>query len=266
MKTNNSAKRTVAPFSRIEDRLNIPRPVVVLAADFADGHLIAPHCHRRAQLIYAVAGVMTVDTAVGSWVAPPQGAVWIPAMAEHAIHVSGRLAMRSVYVDPTAAKGLARECCAVTVPSLLKELILYAAELEAVYPYGGKQERVMSLILDFIQDLEEAPLHLPAPKDDRLKKVADRLMAQPGNSLTLAQWGARVGASSRSLARLFKAQTGLTFGQWRQRVRLLEALRRLALEHSVTEVALELGYESPSAFIAMFRKTLGVTPGRYFRA
>jgi AraC-like DNA-binding protein len=123
----------------------------------------------------------------------------------------------------------------------------------------------MNVILDLIQSLRVSPLDLPIPIDARLRKIFHHLTEKPADNRTLADWGNKVGASDRTLARLFRSETGMSFRQWRQQVRILEALRRLGREEAVTTVALELGYESPSAFIAMFRKALGETPGKYFK-
>ena len=119
--------------------------------------------------------------------------------------------------------------------------------------------------MDLVQQLEVAPLDLPIGRDDRIRRVYDGLVQDPGDSRTLKEWGHVVGASERTLARLFLAHTGLGFRQWRQQFRILEAIQRLGCGEPVTTVAFELGYESPSAFITMFRKALGKTPGQYLR-
>ncbi len=245
----------------IED---LPRPIVTLANDYAHGHVIARHRHRRAQLVYASAGVLTVATAAGAWVVPPQRAVWVPALTEHRVRAQGRVSMRSLYIEPDAAPGLPAECCVVTVPPLLRELILAAMEFPRLYALDGPEARVMAVILDQIRAARIAPLHLPMPADARLRSVTEALVAAPGDDRTLAAWAAHAGASGRTLARLFLRETGMTFRQWRRQARLLAALTRLATGEPVTTVALDLGYDSPSAFIAMFRKALGETPGRYF--
>jgi len=109
-----------------------------------------------------------------------------------------------------------------------------------------------------------ATLELPIPEDDRLKKIYKQLSTTPGDNRTLGEWGLEVGASGRTLARRYRIETGMSFGQWRQQLRILEALKRIGMQEPVTTVAIELGYDSPSAFISMFRKALGQTPGKYF--
>lgn len=207
---------------------------------------------------------MTVTAGPGAWVVPPGRAVWVPAGMEHTIHAHGRLAMRTVYVAPDAVLGLPVDCFVVNVSPLLRELILAAMTMPVLYPLAGPEARLVAVLLDRIRAAHVAPLYLPLPDDSRLRRVADALVADPGDPRPLHAWAKTAGSSARTLARLFAAETGLSFRQWRQQARLLDALRRLAEGQPVTTVALDLGYESPSAFIAMFKKALGVTPGRYF--
>jgi AraC-like DNA-binding protein/mannose-6-phosphate isomerase-like protein (cupin superfamily) len=242
----------------------LPRPVVAFANDYPAGHGIARHRHVRAQLLYAAAGVMRVATDRGVWVVPPQRAVWIPAGVEHEIGCAGVVRMRTLYVDPEAIPGLPEACRVVDVPPLLRELILKAATLPPLYDLDGADDRLMRVILDQIETLDVAPLHLPVPTHPRLAPILAALLAHPEDGTGLDAWGRRVGASGRTLARLFVAETGMTFGAWRQQARLLAALTRLAAGDPVTTVALDLGYDSLSAFIAMFRRATGTTPGRYF--
>ena len=241
------------------------RPIVALARDHAGPHRFPPHRHRRAQLVYAVEGVMTVETTGGTWVVAPQHAVWVPAGVEHEVRAAGPLAMRTLYVDPAAARGMPETCCVVGVPALLRELILRAVAGSPGVAPDRAAARLLAVIPDELLRLEPEPLHLPLPGDRRLKAVTERLAASPADGRPLAAWARAAGASERTLARLFLAETGLTFGAWRQRLRLLAAVARLAEGQAVTTVAYDLGYDSPSAFIAMFRRAFGTTPGRYLR-
>lgn len=248
----------------VEEILNVPRPIVAMAKEFPSGHLIPFHQHNRSQLLYASSGVMTVTTNIGNWVVPPLRAVWIPVLTKHQISISGRLSMRTLYIDPAFFPGPSDECCVITVSPLLKELILYAVGLPRIYPLGGQEERLLNVILDQICNMNTAPLELRIPVDERLKKIYKGLISNPGNNLTLEDWGQVVGATGRTLARHFRLETGMSFVQWRRQIRILEALRRLGMKEPVTTVAIELGYDSPSAFISMFKKALGKTPGQYF--
>ena len=124
----------------------------------------------------------------------------------------------------------------------------------------------MDVILDMIQTLDTTPLQLPVPQDERLLKITAHIIQNPASQRRLDEWGHIIGATSRTLTRLFHKETGMSFSQWRQQARLLEALRQLARDESVTSVAMNLGYDSVSAFVAMFRKNLGSTPGQYFNS
>ena len=252
-------------FNRLGELGDAARFIQVSAADHAEPHLYPPHSHPRAQLVYASAGVMTVATGRGTWVVPPQQAVWVPAGITHSVASSGGLAMRTLYVHPAATGALPGDCCVVTVSALLRELILRAAAFSPDAPVSEPEERVLRLILDELASLRPEPLHLPRPLEPRLRAVTDRLSADPADDRPLVGWAQEAGASERTLARLFLRETGLTFGAWRQRLRLLTAIARLAEGQAVTTVAYDLGYESPSAFIAMFRRTLGTSPGRYVK-
>jgi len=242
----------------------VPRPIGAMAKDFADGFLIEPHAHPRHQLIHASSGVMRIGTKQGAFVVPPHRAVWMPAHVVHDVRMAGAVAMRTLYVVPEAVAALPTECCVVAVSPLLRELILRATSLPLLYDEGGAEGRVMALILDELRVLPVLPLALPMPREPRLLKMCRAILDDPANPLTLAGWGKRIGASSRTLARGFQRETGLTFARWRQQARLLEALSRLAQGQSVTTIALDLGYESPSAFTSMFRRALGRTPSTYF--
>ncbi len=244
---------------------DIPRPIVTLASDYPRGHRIAAHRHARAQLVYASQGVMTVTAAAGSWVVPPQRAVWMPAGDAHAIRVDRDLSMRSLYIRPDAGAGLPGACRVVTVSALLRALILRAMTIPPLYDEDGPDGRVLRVLLDELHALPSAPLHLHQPKDPRLKRVTDALQAEPADRRPLDAWARHAGASPRTLARLFLAESGMGFRVWRQRARLLRALVALADDTPVTAVAFDAGYDSPSAFIAAFKREFGTTPARYFR-
>ena len=201
MRTNNISNKTKADFSApIKEVTTVPRPIVAIATDYANGHLIPFHKHDRSQLVYASSGVMTVTTEKGIWVVPPLRAVWVPALTGHQIGCSGNLSMRSLFIKPTVASKLPNECCVVSVPPVLRELILHAVTIPQLYEPNSPEERIMKVILDLVQTLEIAPLDLPIPSDARLKKISDTLTVNPGDNRTLEEWGKSVGATSRTLA------------------------------------------------------------------
>jgi AraC-like DNA-binding protein/quercetin dioxygenase-like cupin family protein len=259
--TGHTVVRPSAEVPRLEA---LPQAVVAFRRDLEDGQRIAPHRHRRAQLVYASRGVMTVTTSDGAFVVPPQRAVWMPGGHEHQIDARGAVAMRTIYVEPDAAPGLPKQVCVLHVTPLLRELILAAVRASQPYEPESPESRLMDVILDQIRALPAAPLSLPMPRDRRLRRVTEALRADPADARGLEAWAREAGASARTLARLFRTETGMSFGAWRQQVRLLRALEKLAAGEAVTSVAFDLGYDSPSAFIAMFRRNLGASPTRYF--
>lgn len=244
----------------------IPRPVVAVALNYPGNHLIQAHRHQSAQLLYASEGVMTVTTNKGIWVVPPQRAVWVPMLTQHEILTFGRLSMRTLYIKGDAVSDLPNQCCVVTVSPLLRELILHATTLPRLYDLSGSDARIMSVILDQIQSLPVKPLDLRIPRDTRLNRIYKALADNPADNRSLEDWGHKVGACSRTLTRLFRAETEMSFRQWRRQFRILEALKRLGQREPITQIALDLGYDSPSAFICMFKKALGKTPGQYFKS
>lgn len=239
--------------------------ITTLTHDYPAGHVVPLHFHDRDQLVYASRGVMTVRTRNGTWVVPPQRAVWIPAGTPHTITMSGFVAMRTLYLKSHLANGLPRDCCVINVSTLLKELILYACTVRALKKSVKWQMHLVAVILHQLEAAQTIPLQLPHLTDPRLVRIAEILMSDPRDARTLAQLCKGTGAGKRSVERLFQQETGMTFGTWRQQLRLMQGMRLLAEGAKVTHAALESGYSTPSAFASMFRKALGITPSSYFR-
>ena len=242
----------------------LPSPVATLTYDFQDGHVIPPHFHYEDQLVYACQGVMTVETRDGIWVVPPQRAVWIPGGTPHSIQMSGAVSMRTLYLKPRLVERLPRVCRVVNVSPFLKELILHACKFPALRRRVRRQAHLVDVIVDQLETVEAMPLQLPHPVDARASRVAEVLKGNPSDARPLEELCRTAGASKRTIERLFQLETQMTLGEWRQQLRLVQSLRLLAAGEKITHVALEAGYSTPSAFIAMFRKVLGVTPSRYF--
>jgi len=205
-----------------------------------------------------------VETDDGFWIVPPHRAVWVPPLMEHEVTARGAVSLRNLYFDPQSVSDLPKICSVVTVSPLLREMVLRAINLPALYDLDGPDGRFLKVLLDQIRTLPTTPLHLPMSDHPRLKPITNHLSKNPADRRSLEDWAAIMGASTRTLTRLFQKETGMSFRQWRQQARLLEALIRLAAGTPVTNVALDLGYDSQSAFIAMFKKALGKTPGKYF--
>ena len=257
-----SQKRQSGIFDRSDDRRSA---VTTLTRDYPAGHVIQLHFHDRDQLVYASRGVMTVRTRYGTWVVPPHRAVWIPAEVSHTITMSGSVAMRTLYLKPRLAQGLPRDCYVINVSGLLKELILYACTLRTLKKTVKWQEHFIAVILHQLEAVQMIPLQLPHLTDPRLVRIEQVFMQDPRDGRTLPELCRMSGASKRSIERLFKQEIGMTFGNWRQQLRLMQGLRLLAEGAKVTHAALESGYSTPSAFISMFRKALGTTPTSYFK-
>jgi AraC-like DNA-binding protein len=233
-----------------------------LAATYFDGFHIAPHRHEWAQLVYAVAGAMSVRAGDLLWIVPPARAIWVPAGAEHEIRALGDFSMRTVYFAPALVGHLPRECCALDVPPLLRELALAIVEPQLIDEADEAGMRLAHVAIDRIALARTLPLQLPLPNDPRAVRVAERLRADPACEAELVDLAREAGASARTLQRLFLAETGLRFSEWRQRLRLLHGASLLGAGHSVTAAGLEAGYSGTSAFTAAFRKHFGFTPSR----
>jgi AraC-like DNA-binding protein len=248
---------------RANELMEVPRPVIALARDLPPSHEIDWHSHPRFQLVYAARGVMSVDTRDATWVVPPQRAVWMPPTVAHRLTAWGVVQLRSLYVRPEAASEMPRTCEVFEVTPLLRELILRATELPLEYAERGPAGRMMRLLLDELASLPRLPYNLPMPKTAPLDAICARLMEAPNDAATLEDLAARHGTTARTLARHFRRQTGMSFAEWRRRARLLRALGWIAEGRPILAVALDLGYDSPSAFSAMFRRELGVPPSHF---
>lgn len=235
-----------------------------MPADYPAGHRIALHTHARGQLLLASGGVIEIRVYEHVWVVPNGRAVWIPAGVEHSVYVISAVAIYSLYIASGANTELSERCQVLAVSELLSALISAAMEIPLDYDPQSRDGQIMALILTELTSMTFVPLHAPMPDDGRLRTICQAIIDDPDCSDTLAQWGLRVGATSRTLANHFRRETGLTFGRWRQQARLVAAVRQLATGQTVSVVARDLGYASESAFIAMFRRALGTTPARYF--
>lgn len=242
----------------------LPAPVVGYRRDLDDDDHIPPHHHRRAQLVFASRGVMTVTAQGRAFVVPPLRGVWVPGGVQHAVAAHGAVSMRTLYIEPREVPDLPPDVAVLQVTPLLRELILAIVQGDQDYASDSAPARMAAVILDQIRVLPTAPLSLPVPTEPRLGRVTAGLMADPADPRDLAAWAHEAGVSERTLARLFTQHTGMSFRAWRQQRRLLRALELLAGGRPVTTVALELGYDSTSAFSAMFRRALGTTPSAYF--
>jgi AraC-like DNA-binding protein/quercetin dioxygenase-like cupin family protein len=234
-----------------------------LSTTYTNGSVLHPHRHASHQLLFAASGAMTVTGGAASWMIPPGRAVLIPAGVPHSIRMWGDVAMRSLYFPagvplPAFDTGA---CRVISIGPLLRELILRVAALMALDSRVAVEARLMTVLMDEIETARIEPLRLPLPVDARALKVADCVLRNPADGTTAALLARQCGLGLRTLERLFRAETGMRFGLWRQKAKLLESVRVLAQGGSVTDAALESGYASVSAYIAAFKQTFGCTPG-----
>jgi len=244
----------------------LERPIMAESYQYDASHRGSWRSHDQGRFVFTVSGVLRVTTPIGMWTLGPQRGLWIAPRVCHELIATSAVCMHSVYFEPEASPWPESACHAVSVSSLLRELVAAMVEDRECDP-ERRYALIAPLLLSEMRDSRKAAGGgLPLPLDRRLRQICDFLLAAPANGDSLAIWGERVGASERTLARRFKDETGLTFGHWRQQLRIVEAVSKLAQGVRVAEIAAELGYANSSAFITMFRKTMGETPQRYLKS
>ncbi|ABD56014.1 AraC family transcriptional regulator [Jannaschia sp. CCS1] len=258
-----TSRQILSPDSQLEigPAETADRPIVGYAKDYPTDHLALPHTHPKAQLIYAVSGVMHVDTGTSSYTLPPTTALLMPANRAHSIYMDGPVAMRALFLQQKQPSVDLSACKVVSVSALLKELILAACDEPVEWEQTGRAPHIVALALHEIAQAVNLPLGLPLPTDPRIARVTDALRMRPADSRSLQDWALFAGASERTLARLFRKETGMTFNQWRGQARLTAALSALSQGRTLAHAAAVAGYDSQPAFGAAFRRAFGQTPG-----
>lgn len=262
MNVDNLPKLNPVDFGNVVDRR---RPILSCLWKGEGPHRAAAHHHPRAQIVYPIRGAYRVVTPQGRWLVPANQAVWIPPNVHHEVFSHASVTVLLLFVDIAHTGSLPQTCVAVSVSPLLRELLNKAVDYGNDYPPEGRAARLVQVMLDELNQMPAAPFFLPMPKDRRLLRTMKALLEHPADELGLEALAKEAGASTRTLARLFRKEIGMTFPQWKTQLRLIEAIDRLSQGQSVTQVAFDLGYSSASAFIYMFRHKLGVTPGEYLR-
>ncbi|MEV3981929.1 helix-turn-helix transcriptional regulator [Nonomuraea sp. NPDC049758] len=234
--------------------------IVVGHFPLSSGQWISPHSHTHHQLAWTRSGVLSIAVDDAYWVLPPTRALWLPAGVVHRTGATRDALLCSLYLDPVRCTLDWTEPTAVGVDGLLAHLIAYLAREDLA---DDARLRAEAVVLDLLHPLPALPIDVPLPVDERVRAVADTLLADPSDSRSLEGHARSIGVSRRTLTRLFVRDTGLSFDRWRTHMRLRAALPLLAEGRPVSQVAHTVGYATPSAFLAAFRRTVGTSPGRY---
>ena len=253
---------TAETIARLESEVGAT-PLHGMEVELVLGGKVEPHRHFRGQIMLATAGVATVSTPEQSWVISPSRAVWMPENVAHWVEATTMTELHNLQIARTVAPRLPAAPCEIDVSALFRELVVTAVAGPNDFKAGSREDRIVELIYDEFLPAQDMALYLPEPKDARLKRICSALRADPSDNRTLNEWADIAGGCTRTLGRLFLKDTGLTFAQWRRQLRILDAMIRLRQGQSVTSVAFDAGYENTSAFIEMFRRVIGRTPGQY---
>jgi AraC-like DNA-binding protein/quercetin dioxygenase-like cupin family protein len=248
--------------------VDAPKPVFVRVFEYPQGYVGHTHRHRLAQVVYPIRGVVSVETRSGTWVVGQLTAVAIPPWRDHRVSAHGNASLRSVFIDPDAHPQLVHDVASIRVSTLLHELIREAGHRFTDFDAEDSVAvGVVSLIAELLPMMPtaDASVWVPRIENPALLPIAAALDADPSDATSLEEWARRLGFSPRHLARLFKKDTGVPFSTWRSLHAVRHSLVLLAGGTPVTRVATDLGYSTTSAFIEMFKRTTGRTPGTYGR-
>jgi AraC-like DNA-binding protein len=244
--------------------LELPNGPLLIAAAGSQGEELTSdlHRHRRGQLLGSMQGLLSVHLESKVWIVPAIHAIWLPPGKLHSVNSHGPFQGWGAFIEESACANLPHSACTIRVTGLLREAVLRAA----TWPIDLDSARcssIVSVIIDEIRTLPTESFGLPLPAEERLARIARAFIADPSDERDLMGWARWGGVSSRTLSRRFVSETGFTFTAWRQRARLLRSLEMLATGMPVTNVAVDLGYSTTSAFIGLFRRTFGETPSVY---
>ena len=232
--------------------------VATLAWEYAPDFHVPLHAHGSDQVIHATRGVMEVSSGQRMWLIPPQFAIWIPAGTMHSIRMPGAVSMRTLYFRKGSVRKMPPECSVLHVSPLLRELIVEAVRIGELKTRNRVHAALRNLTISAVESASTMPTSILLPEDSRGLDVARAILADPGaRMLPLCR---AAGVSARTLERLFRSQVGVSFEAWRRQVRLIRGIELLAAGTPVKDAAYSVGYQQSSAFVQMFRKTMGVSP------
>ncbi|WP_321954116.1 AraC family transcriptional regulator [Paraburkholderia bannensis] len=241
------------------------RKVIPQSLDYTDGAREIAHIHHRAQLIYSTSGIVRIMTPDSLWIVTPAHALLIGSQVEHELSMLGDVSLRTLYIDPAALAVPEPRCRPIVAGELLRAALLGLCAASADAAGSRRAALLEPLLLDLLDTATRADevTRLPLPTEERLRHICSSLIAQAANNETLEQWAENVGASARTIARHFRSETGLSFGEWREQLRMAQAKSWLAVGHAPADIARELGYADARTFAVMFRRASGVTPQQF---
>lgn len=227
-----------------------------------DEQRIPAHCHRKGQLILALKGAITCEVEHARWMVPPHHAMWLPGLVPHSNRATPGAQLYFLFIEPWSVV-MPQHCCTLKTSSLVRELIVALASRSPAQRRQPATQRLVQVLFDELPEQPQMQLQLPVSSHPKIYQMVESMEADPAGRQTLTQWAQTFAMSERNLARLVVKETGLSFRRWRHQMQLILALRLLIGGQSVQQIAHTLGYDSTTAFITMFKKGLGQTPGRY---
>lgn len=237
--------------------------VRTFSARFSPGHVIEKHCHSWSQLLFASEGVISVETDAACWVVPTSRAIWVPAGHSHSVKMHGKVYLQTVYFDSHPSNPIELSCAAYEISSLLRELIIFVCQKGIVRDDSDENRNLIEFLAFQVKKLKPISLMIPMPQDERARRLALRLIDNPGTEDSLRDLCVACRTSMRSMQRIFLQELGMPLSRWKNQVKMVHAIQLLASKKSVTHISLVLGFESASAFIFSFRQFFGISPGKY---
>lgn len=242
-------------------------PLHGIAVDYQKGNIVAPHKHENnAQLLYAISGTLLIETQVGRWLVPPNRAMWLAAGEEHCVVMRSHTQVRSLLVKVDIVNSiLPNSSFVINVTPLLKELIQAATLLPIDYANDRHANLLVGLLLEELKRHHSVDLLLPWPKDARYHNICEYLIHHLTDARPITKWASELHISAKTFERQFVQLTGISFGKWRQQARLFYSLESLNEGRPITEIALNYGYSSHSAYSAAFKAFFGQSPSDFIK-
>lgn len=249
-------------WDEIENFEYMAQPIIAKKEHVYASHEIPLHTHPKGQLILALHGYVTCEVSAKMWMVPTHSAIWIPAHKVHSNRASDNAKLCHLFID-ASKQGMPTNTCTLAISPLVKELICTLADSDQHYDLNSKTARLAQVLFEQLTDMPIQPLDFILSKNMIIQTISQQLINQPNNRKTLPQWAEQFALTERTLARLIKKETGMTFGKWRMQLHIIMSLQALSDNQSVQQVSELLGYESVSAFITMFKKVMEKSPMKY---